>query len=127
MTIPTHNLDLIRNTQVDILHFKLLTLGKESQSLSSLLNERLKPKGGTRKRGRGGDSISKKDNDMRTETKSYTHTPLKWILPSRRVSFLHCDNVNQNENENLCASNWICTDEGHFIGLEEQTNSQNED
>lgn len=36
-------------------------------------------------------------------------------------------NVNQNGNENLCNSNWIYTDEGHFIGKEAGPNSQNED
>lgn len=38
-----------------------------------------------------------------------------------------CGNVNQNGNENLCNSNWIYTDEGHFIGKKAGPNSQNED
>lgn len=103
-----------------------------------MLNETLKPEGGMRETGgkkrERGDSTDKRGSDigMRTEIKSDSHghthartSKMDFTVPPCLI--LHCGNVNQNENENLCDSNWICTDEGHLIGQEEQTNSQNED
>lgn len=70
------------------------------------------------------DGINKRDSDRGTRTgikiilhypQTHTHAHLKdgFRRPTMpRSPLLQC----QSENENLCDSNWICTDEGHFIG-----------
>lgn len=82
--------------------------------------------GGEETNGGSVDGINKRDRDsdrgMRTGIKiilhypqTHTHAHLRdgFCQPTMpRSPLLQC----QSENENLCDSNWICTDEGHFIG-----------
>lgn len=73
-----------------------------------------------------GDDIDERDSDRcrgRGKSQCAMHT---YITCTSRIDSA-VRNVNQNGNENLCNSNWIYTDEGHFIGKEAGPNSQNED
>lgn len=64
---------------------------------------------------------------QKTQIKWNCHHAVSSCSPSLSLSLSAAPSARQTENENLCDSNWICTDEGHFIGQEEQTNSPNED
>ena len=82
----------------------------------------------------GGGHIDERDSDRckrRGEKSCTMHT---YITFTSRIDFAiplrlirRCGDVNQNGNENLCNSNWIYADEGHFIGPEAGPNSPNED
>lgn len=102
-------------------------------SLNSSLNETVEPRGGMREK--------QKERWWHWQKRQrYRHKNRDKVIPRAHATCTSkmdfavlpclvpcCGNVNQNGNENLCNSNWICTDEGHFTGQEEQTNSQNED
>lgn len=100
-----------------------------SGGLWSLPNERV-AWGGKK----GGDDTDERDSDRCSRRGKKSRTVHTYITCTSRIDFAvpprlirRCGNVNQNGNENLCNSNWIYTDEGHFIGQEAGPNSQNED
>ena len=68
---------------------------------------------------------------QKTQIKWNCHHAVSSCSPSLSLSLSlslsAAPSARQTENENLCYSNWICTDEGHFVVNKEQNNSRNKD
>lgn len=90
------NLHLIRNAEVDILYFSLLTLRRESRGLSSSLNGSVKPEGGTRER--------RKEREEAKEVMTLTKNRQWQAWEQRGEIILPCTRTSTMDFTSHCAS-----------------------